>query len=162
MQMCSDIRMNGVRPEIVKHVRHESWEGLLDKSFGIFGCGGGGKSTAMREIATRLKERGKRVHILAYQNSVCAKNGKDGCTIHMWIRRMNAGEIQLPCTCLVDEAPYCNTFVLSRLAPFMLLPEIDWIWIGDFGQPQTHGHWRGQLCRNGLCVDGRLFKFPRA
>ena len=75
---------------------------------------------------------------------------------------MNAGEIQLPCTCLMDEAPYCNTFVLSRLAPFMLLPEIQWIWIGDFSQPQAHGHWKGQLCENGLCVDGRLSSFlPR-
>ena len=142
MQECADIRMNGVSPEIVKHRRHESWEKLLGRSFGIFGCGGGGKSTAMREIATRLKERGKRVHILSFQNSVCAKNGKDGCTIHTWIRRMNAGEIELPCTCLVDEAPYCNIFVLSRLCPFMLLPEIQWIWVGDFAQPQAHGHWR--------------------
>ena len=56
MQECADIRMNGVRPEIVKHKRHESWEKLLGKSFGIFGCEGGGKSTAMRKIATRLKE----------------------------------------------------------------------------------------------------------
>ena len=56
MQNCSDVRMNGVRPEIVKHVRHESWEGLLDKSFGIFGCGGGGKNTNMRQIVTRLKK----------------------------------------------------------------------------------------------------------
>ena len=162
MKECADIRMNGVRPEIVKHKRHESWEKLLGKLFGIFGCGGGGKSTAMRQIATRLKEQGKRVHILSFQNSVCTKNGKDGCTIHMWIRRMNAGEIQLPCTCLVEEAPYCNIFVLSRLCPFMLLLEIQWIWVGDFGQPQAHGHWRGQLCRNGLCVDGRLSSFlPR-
>ena len=43
MQECADIRMNGVRPEIVKHRRHESWEKLLGKSFGFFGCGGGGK-----------------------------------------------------------------------------------------------------------------------
>ena len=26
-------------------------------------------------------------------------------------------------------------------------------------RPQAHGHWRGQLCRNGLCVDGRLSSF---
>ena len=80
-------------------------------------------------------------------------------TIHMFCRKMSAGEIQLPCTIFVDEIAYCNTYVLSRLVPYCLLLEIQWIFVGDFSQPQAHGHWRGQLCRNGLCVDGRFSSF---
>ena len=41
-------------------------------------------------------------------------------------------------------------YVLSRLVHYFALPEIQWIFAGDWAQMQAHGHWRGQVCGNGL------------
>ena len=121
-----------------------------NEDFVLTGCGGSGKSWEMRKFASKLKEKGKKVYIISFQNSVAAKS--NGMTCHQFCRKMSAGEIETPCHVLWDECFYSNMFVLSRMVHWRLLPDITWGFVGDPSQPQQLGHWRGVTCRNGLKV----------
>ena len=103
LKECSDMRQECPEPQLVRHVRHDCEDKLLGKNFGIYGVGGSGKSRMMRELAGQLKAQGKQIYIIAYQNSVACKNGEDGQTVHNFCRRMNAGEILLPCVVFFDK-----------------------------------------------------------
>ena len=48
---------------------------------------------------------------------------------------------------------------MARMVPYRMLPSIQWIFLGDPGQPQIAGHWRKQRCRNGLYVQGSLSSY---
>ena len=129
MKTCSDIRVSCPQPELAKHTRYEADELLRELlkpnpiSAFVVGIGGLGKSSLMRAFAQKISAT-RQIYILAYQNSVAAKNGKDAMTIHQFCRKMAAGEIIFPATVFVDEAFYCCLFVLSRLVHFFQLPEL--------------------------------------
>ena len=57
----------------------------------------------------------------------------------------------MPCTVFFDECFFPGEFVLARLVPYFLLPEITWVFCGDPHQPGQTCHWRGQMLqRSGL------------
>jgi len=147
VQQAADIRVQNPCPPLPKHKRFYSYEKLLHTNFSIFGAGGTGKSKMLQEIADLLRDK-KPICFITYQNSVASKF--NGITIHQFCRRMNSGKTKLPCLCIIDEIFYPNMYVLSRLVHFFALPEIQWIFAGDWAQMQAHGHWRGQLCSHGL------------
>ena len=89
MKHCSNIRQEYPRPEVARHTLTR--EIPEDEDFVLTGCGGSGKSTAMREFAARLKAKGKQVYVISFQNSVAAKS--NGMTCHQFCRKMAAGEI---------------------------------------------------------------------
>ena len=124
-------------PEVAKHTRHETWEGLTG-DYTIAGVGGAGKSTAMRAIRAKLEAEGRKTYVVSFQNSVAAAN--NGLTLHMFCAAMAAGSIQTPCTVLWDEVFYCPISALARMVKYFRLPEIQWIFVGDWHQPQMEAN----------------------
>ena len=80
MKHCSNIRQDFPRPEIAQHTLVQ--EIPEDEDFVLTGCGGSGKSTAMREFAARLKAKGKQVYVISFQNSVAAKSNGQTCLLY--------------------------------------------------------------------------------
>ena len=105
----------------------------------------------MREIAVELRQKGRHVYMVSFQNSVACKNG--GSTIHKFVKMLRRGEVQTPCTILWDEVFYCNRYTLARMVPYRMLPSCQWLYFGDAGQPQIGGHWRGVRCTKEIGKD---------
>ena len=111
----------------------------------------------MREIRAKLEAEGRKTYVVSFQNSVAAAN--NGLTLHMFCAAMAAGSIQTPCTVLWDEVFYCPISALARMVKFFRLPEIQWIFVGDWHQPQMEANWRGVVGPNGLYKSGRLSSY---
>ena len=74
----------------------------------------------------------------------------EGITLHKFCQIVFSNALETPCTVVWDEVFRCSMYMLSRLAQFRMLPDVQWILAGDSAQPQIPGHWRGEACRNNL------------
>ena len=111
----------------------------------------------MRAIRAKLEAEGRKTYVVSFQNSVAAAN--NGLTLHMFCAAMAAGSIQTPCTVLWDEVFYCPISALARMVKYFRLPEMQWIFVGDWHQPQMEANWRGVVTPNGLYKNGRLSSY---